>query len=209
MSSSIPELSALRCIQDPSLATSTESITQWTIEKIDNDKSNSNTHPHFNAESGIYTIPKDGIYLVTVQIIPIGGATLQKAHMRRERVKYALKISDPAHQEDYRDVGCHSFGEMDHFRAGSILSCVRLAGATARECIRFNVYCLQRKEKQERKILSRKEKKRRKRAAEKAARVERECDDVLSDNSSESEWHRGFESDCSREEGPRSAKQTR
>lgn len=163
-------------------------------------------NPHFDDKTGIYKIPKDGLYVVSVQLIPIGGATLRNAHRTRLSVNYALKISDSVDDDDYRDVGSRNYGEMIHFRKGTVLSCVRVAGAPARECVRFNVCCVQRKRKRETKVPSKKEIKRRKRAASRAARVERDSSDGESDHSSESEWDHGFESDTTRDELPHSTK---
>jgi hypothetical protein len=119
-------------------------------------------HPAFDAASGVYTIQRDGLYAVYVQVLPSDG----RAHVAREvlsvprtSVQYVLRVSErrknstgghvddeDAVEDEYLDVGERSFGEVLHLRAGSELSLWAMPSAR-RDSLRLKVDILMRKRK--------------------------------------------------------------
>jgi hypothetical protein len=119
-------------------------------------------HPAFDDASGVYTILRDGLYAVYVQVLPSDG----RAHVAREvlsvprtSVQYVLRVAEPrkssteghindedAVEDEYLDVGERSFGEVLHLRAGSGLSLWAMPSAR-RDSLRIKIDILMRKRK--------------------------------------------------------------
>jgi hypothetical protein len=154
----IPEFSAFHRAShtgtDFSGAKEKTSIEGW---EVDGGK-----HPAFDDASGVYTIQRDGLYAVYVQVLPSDG----RAHVAREvlsvprtSVQYVLRVAEsrksstegPINDEDavedeYLDVGERSFGEVLHLRAGGRLSLWAMPSAR-RDSLRIKIDILMRKRK--------------------------------------------------------------
>lgn len=210
------DFSALHCPRrDVSASAEKETILTWNIEGDDR------AHSDFNSRTGTFIVPVDGMYLLVVELIPIGSPILSTDLQSRRSVHYALRLKEQLQNDDddkiesiYLDVGSMNLGQMEHLKAGTAITCIRMPGTGPNECVRLKVELAFRKRKRDEKALSKKELKRRKKKkrevgrgetrvlvahAGRADRVSTESDDD-DDSESDSEWEFGFESDSTSDE---------
>lgn len=193
-------------------------------------------HPCFDDACGEYKVCLDGLYTVVVELIPIGSANVENQSHRRLSVDYVVRIQEPPEEgispddvveSEYKDVGSVNFAEMIHLKEGTRISCMQMPSSRGTECVRFKIELLQRKRKRARAPeVSKKELKKRKKLKRKAessassqsaglditrfryynsgAETSKSCDS--SDDSSDSDWSNGFESDTSEDLLPHSSR---
>lgn len=224
----VPDVSALykpRHIHLPERTT----LLGWEIDS-DTFPPDNPTHPCFDSESGVYTVPNDGLYLINVQLIPIGAPNLYSDRHTRKSVVYAVCLHTPSATDEiesrFLDVGSFSFGQIEHLAKGTRVSCIRFPSGLPNDCVRFRVELVIRKRRREEVEISKKELKKRRKKKKKDMEKERkpvalnsplpfkkgpqpiesEDDD---DSDSDSEWEHGFESDSTSDELLHSAKGVR
>ena len=191
------EFSAVRCMQSCSPPVKT-TIADWELESI------SPTHPHFDPATGVYNVPRDGLYMIKLQIIRLGNdVTVIKRP--RASVRYAIRLDNPCPKDGdiesvYLDVGSSSFGQIEHLAKGTAISCERLPDCVQplrirHECLRLGVACIQRKRKGTEQPLSKNERKKRRKLMRKEMSVEPVPG--AQDSGIDSEWNSGFDSDSS------------
>lgn len=223
------DISALHCpaSQPPPTSSHKTIITDWTIERdlIDNRRA----HPCFDSKSGCYNVPVDGLYKIFVEIIPLGSPLLLNDKKNRRFVPYAICLQELAEDHEdhiqrcYHDIGT-KFAKVEHLKAGTQITCVRMPNIPGDECLRIKVEIIIRKRKRDERQLTKKEKRERKKHQKRHAIARRHAllptrgrpdasalhsNDYLqnaSDDGSESdsEWEHGFESDSTSEEEPTS-----
>lgn len=153
----------------------------WKIEEdltlpTSSSSSPSSSERIFNCSTGDYIVPTDGLYTISVDLIPIGVPRMQQAHPRRHHVQYAVRVTVPrksTHHEDVdvtvMDVGTSNFGQILHLQRGSLVGVMAMPCAElGRHNIRLRIQLIQRKAKVyvpqlTRKQLKRKRKMRRRR----------------------------------------------
>lgn len=139
---------------------------------------NGGSHVQFDNSSGVYTVPRDGLYAVYVQLeassVSSGGKQLGGSSKKRKRsvsardhVKFCVRLDEPASgsvveddiQNEFMDVGVQSFGEVLHLRKGASLSLLAMPESSD-EILTFKIELVQRKRKPKREPdLTEKEKK--------------------------------------------------
>ncbi|PXF49557.1 hypothetical protein BWQ96_00627 [Gracilariopsis chorda] len=221
------DFSALHCpcTNPPPPSAETAVVKGWTIER---DTIENNSHPCFDPVSASYIVPVDGLYKIVVELIPLGGPAIVNDNNRRQIVPYALCLQEPPTQLDdqilrrYHDIG-NKFAKVEHIKAGTTITCIRMPNVPGDECIRFKVEIILRKRKREERELTKKEKKRNKRQRRQAmarhptilpARGRGDASrlhdndpnpqDLDDASDSDSEWENGFESDSTSDDLPSS-----
>ncbi|PXF39722.1 hypothetical protein BWQ96_10576 [Gracilariopsis chorda] len=161
------DFSALHCpsTNPPPPSAEKTVVKGWEIER---DIVEDNTHPCFDHGSASYTVPADGLYKIVVELIPLGGPAIFNDNNQRQIVPYSLCLQEPPNELDdqiirrYHDIG-NKLAKVEHIKAGTTISCIRMPNVPGDECIRFKVEIILRKRKRDKREPIRKEKKNRKR----------------------------------------------
>lgn len=147
---SIPRLSAYYNAKERQNVTEPSLLGPW--------ESNEESRSSFNSADGVFTVARDGLYAITVQILPSkeqSQASRGKGLGKRKRVDYVLRVEEPATKsaddddvivEEIFDVGAKSFGEVLHLSQGTTLAVMAMPEA-GNHSLRFGVDIVQRKRK--------------------------------------------------------------
>ncbi|PXF39592.1 hypothetical protein BWQ96_10711 [Gracilariopsis chorda] len=222
------DFSALHCpsTNPPPPSAEKTVVKGWAIER---DIVEDNTHPCFDHGSASYTVPADGLYKIVVELIPLGGPAIFNDNNQRQIVPYSLCLQEPPNELDdqiirrYHDIG-NKLAKVEHIKAGTTISCIRMPNVPGDECIRFKVEIILRKRKRDKREPTRKEKKNRKRMLRRqtmahhlttlsshgsgdASRLHDyypHPQHLGGTSDSDSEWEKGFESDSTSDDLPSS-----
>jgi hypothetical protein len=134
----------------PAVSSSRNALQNWTVD--------GSSHPAFDAASGIYISPRDGLYAVCVQVLPCDGTATVARDVSllvrpRTSVDYVLQVVAPlVGDEDFIaeelfDVGARSYGEVLHLQKGTRLAVLVMPRAGYGDSLRFKVDLVQRKRK--------------------------------------------------------------
>lgn len=119
---------------------------------------NGPTHSAFDKTNGTFTVPRDGLYAISVQILPSDGRAPVSGDLlrhHRNQVCYVLRVVEPPENsragddivaEEIYDIGTRSFGEIMHLSKLATLAVMAMPGAKG-DSLRFSVEIVQRKRK--------------------------------------------------------------
>lgn len=197
-------------------------LSPWTVDDGEG-SSVSATHSHFTPAAGRYVAARDGLYAVSVAVIPIGGGALMEGALKRRRSAHYVVVIDAPDDADpdaddagseFLDVGPVRFGEVLYLRAGAAISVAALPGTPRRDSVRLSVALVQRKRLREEAVpLTKKEwkklkkqKRRLERAANADAKKEEAGETAVKDDDVKTEKVKAKEEDVEGQTAPQPRK---
>uniref|UniRef100_A0A7S2ZHP9 Uncharacterized protein n=1 Tax=Rhodosorus marinus TaxID=101924 RepID=A0A7S2ZHP9_9RHOD len=154
------------------------------FSRLENYRLPGEKHPDFDEELGVYSVRKDGVFLVAVEVKDRTNTKKRKRSDKNKVEGLVLSVETVGDEDEFHDLGSSGSGSLYHFSRGSKLSL--MSTEPIKEKLTVRIETVQRKKK----ILE---------AGDSIDRKKRKKTKKSKDNEHESaddeEWQKGFDSD--------------